>query len=76
LSNPIKFDFREWLVPSVLLPVFFWPADRCRGHSSLVTSSARIAQQNPSESRKYGQQSNRQERIWSAGHVRRIKDWQ
>jgi len=23
LSNPIKFDFREWRVPSVLLPVFF-----------------------------------------------------
>jgi hypothetical protein len=22
LSNPVKFDFREWLVPSVLLPVF------------------------------------------------------
>jgi hypothetical protein len=23
VSNPIKFDFREWLAPPVLLPVFF-----------------------------------------------------
>jgi hypothetical protein len=23
VSNPAKFDFREWLVPPVLLPVFF-----------------------------------------------------
>jgi hypothetical protein len=23
VSNPVKFDFREWLVPSVLLPIFF-----------------------------------------------------
>jgi hypothetical protein len=23
LSNPAKFDFREWLVPSVLLPISF-----------------------------------------------------
>jgi hypothetical protein len=23
LSNPAKFDLREWLVPPVLLPIFF-----------------------------------------------------
>jgi len=23
VSNPAKFDFREWTVPPVLLPVFF-----------------------------------------------------
>jgi hypothetical protein len=23
VSNPARFDFREWLVPPVLLPVFF-----------------------------------------------------
>jgi len=23
MSNPAKFNFREWLVPPVLLPVFF-----------------------------------------------------
>jgi len=23
LSDPAKFDLREWLVPSVLLPIFF-----------------------------------------------------
>jgi hypothetical protein len=23
LSNPARFDFRAWLVPSVLLPIFF-----------------------------------------------------
>jgi hypothetical protein len=51
----------------------FWLADRSCGHFSLVTISAQIAQQSPSESRN-GQQSNRQERVWSAGRVRRIKD--
>ena len=23
MSNPTKFEFREWLVPPVLLPIFF-----------------------------------------------------
>ena len=23
MSNPAKFEFREWLVPPVLLPIFF-----------------------------------------------------
>jgi hypothetical protein len=23
MSNPAKFDFHEWLVPPVLLPIFF-----------------------------------------------------
>jgi hypothetical protein len=57
LSSSLNFDLREWLVPPVLLPVFF-VLMIAAGHSSLVTTSARIAQQHLSEGQN-GQQSNR-----------------
>jgi hypothetical protein len=31
-----KFDFREWLVPPVLLPILLWPADRGSGGPSAI----------------------------------------
>jgi hypothetical protein len=71
-----KFDFRGWLVPPVLLPVFFgplidaavvlqwsifnWPA---------AAKSARVA-----DRRRHGKYSDHQERRRTARHIRRIKD--
>jgi len=37
-SRYSRFDFRVWLVPSVLLPItdLIWPADRSSGHYTMV----------------------------------------
>jgi hypothetical protein len=36
VSDTLKFDLRDWLVPPVLLPIFFCAADRCRRDYSVV----------------------------------------
>jgi hypothetical protein len=60
----------------VLLPVFFVLLIAAAVVFNVSPSSpAWTAQQNPSGDRN-GQQSNCQECVWSAGHVRRIKNRQ
>ena len=53
----------------------FRHADRRRGHSSELIRLRKTAEQIPSGDRN-GQQSNCQERVWRAGHIRRIKNRQ
>jgi hypothetical protein len=62
-------------VPPVLLPVFFVLLIAAAVVFNVSPSPAWTAQQNPSGDRN-GQQSNCQECVWSAGHVRRIENRQ